>query len=246
MMPVFLIILIVAASGYAFVSSWHVTRYLIARQDGQRLYLLSFLYGLLTLAGSCVAWIFSQIVNKSFDFSIEAFNKFLDIVLIPMLVLTLFLGISLGQILNLIPRSKQFSLKNAIKSLGLDFEKIMYESVEEEKALFLTMENGKVYVGFLLSGFDPSLVDNQTFAILPVKSGYRDKDTKKVIFTTDYVSNYDKFRSESKNSEITQDDYRIVLFKKDVKSVSLYHQEIYDRFQEDENLANNADSILPN
>ena len=58
----------------------------------------------------------------------------------------------------------------------------------KEKAVLLTLKNGKVYMG-LLSGYTKNpraRYESQTISIVPFKSGYREMDKKRIVWTTDY------------------------------------------------------------
>lgn len=61
-------------------------------------------------------------------------------------------------------------------------------SLEKDKHAMLAMEDRKVYVGKIINLGEPSATTgmDQDIAIVPLMSGYRDKDTLKVTFTTFY------------------------------------------------------------
>lgn len=61
-------------------------------------------------------------------------------------------------------------------------------SLEKDKHAMLTMNDRKVYVGKVISLGEPSETSgmDQDVSIVPLMSGYRDKDTLKVTFTTYY------------------------------------------------------------
>lgn len=61
-------------------------------------------------------------------------------------------------------------------------------SLCKDKYGMFTMSNNKVYVGKVIDLGEPTETDgmNQGISIMPLLSGYRDKDTLKVKFTTDY------------------------------------------------------------
>jgi len=61
-----------------------------------------------------------------------------------------------------------------------------------EKAVLLTLKNGKVYVGTLWKYSDPNLqYEFQTISIHPFFSGYRERDKKRIEWTTYYPTNKD-------------------------------------------------------
>lgn len=61
-------------------------------------------------------------------------------------------------------------------------------SISPDKQIMLTMDDRKVYVGKVIQLGEPSETSgmDQDIVILPVMSGYRDKDNLKVTFTTFY------------------------------------------------------------
>lgn len=61
-------------------------------------------------------------------------------------------------------------------------------SLEKDKYVMLTMDDRKVYVGKVISLGEPSETSgiDQDVSIVPLMSGYRDKDTLKISFTTYY------------------------------------------------------------
>ena len=61
-------------------------------------------------------------------------------------------------------------------------------SLDKDKHAMLTMDDRKVYVGKVISLGEPSETSgmDQDISIMPLMSGYRDKDTLKVTFSTHY------------------------------------------------------------
>jgi len=97
----------------------------------------------------------------------------------------------------------------------------LYEALiekERETALMLSLSDRKVYVGKVISMGEPNEVEgpDQEVTIIPIMSGYRDKDTLKVKFTTHYDGEKDK-------------DLTIVLRQDLISSVSEFEFDTYDR-----------------
>lgn len=61
-------------------------------------------------------------------------------------------------------------------------------SLDKEKQIMLTLNDRKVYVGKVIDLGEPSATSgmDQDISIIPVMSGYRDKETLQVTFTTHY------------------------------------------------------------
>lgn len=76
-------------------------------------------------------------------------------------------------------------------------------SLQKDKHVMLTMDDKKVYVGKVISLGEPTETNgmDQDISIMPIMSGYRDKETLEVEFTTQYsdagVDLYVSLRQES-------------------------------------------------
>lgn len=69
----------------------------------------------------------------------------------------------------------------------------LYHLYLQRKPAMLSMADRKVYVGMIADMGEPTETEgpDQEIALLPMLSGYRDKDTLKVEFTTFYKRSYD-------------------------------------------------------
>lgn len=67
--------------------------------------------------------------------------------------------------------------------------KTLYEAFAMQQPVMLSMEDRKVYVGHVLSLGAPTEVAtiDQELHLVPIISGYRDKDRLEVVYTTDYA-----------------------------------------------------------
>ena len=92
----------------------------------------------------------------------------------------------------------------------------------ENHAVLLTLKSGKVYIGVLWKFPENprSRHESQTISIIPVKSGYRDNDTKKAMWNTDYKETQDK--SHFIDMEIIIPRSEIITFRKFNKEVFNY------------------------
>ncbi|MCZ8145968.1 hypothetical protein [Flavobacterium sp.] len=72
----------------------------------------------------------------------------------------------------------------AVDANGDEIEKLFKRSVEEAITIQVTLKNDKVYIGF--SEIIPIPQKTNYLTIIPLISGYRDKDTKQLHITTDY------------------------------------------------------------
>jgi hypothetical protein len=84
-------------------------------------------------------------------------------------------------------KTKIYVIGQLLEDSPLDF--LLYSlSLDASKQVMLTMSDRKVYVGRVISLGEPSATSgmDQDVSIVPIMSGYRDKDTLTVTFTTHY------------------------------------------------------------
>lgn len=104
---------------------------------------------------------------------------------------------------------------------------IAIRSMVENKTVKISLKSRKVYVGFIkgeyLNGTD---LDN--IVILPMLSGYRDKDKLRVSFDCNYMTVY------LENNITNLDDFRLVIKMDEVESISLFDVSYYKKFEFEE------------
>jgi hypothetical protein len=103
-----------------------------------------------------------------------------------------------------------------------DVDLFLYRCRElEGKLIFMTLASNKVYVGVLMD-YTENLDDPERFVvILPWRSGFRDKDTLQVTFTTDYAAD-----SETLNAQ------EIIIPTSQVTSISKFDSDLDIAFSE--------------
>lgn len=122
------------------------------------------------------------------------------------------------------------------KEIKDPLNQLLYTSIEShqhiktdviEKPLMITMEDRKVYIGLVIGfGFknDEYSIENETFRFLPFKSGYRDKDTLKVVACTDY--------SQTINDLQTLNAIELILKKENIVSLTQFNAQRFNDFQD--------------
>lgn len=75
---------------------------------------------------------------------------------------------------------------------GNPFRRLLRESIEHRVACMFSLNDRKVYVGFVMFIGVPTESEGMDhgFTLLPILSGYRDKDTLEVTFTTFYANTH--------------------------------------------------------
>ncbi|WP_109391249.1 hypothetical protein [Proteus cibi] len=125
---------------------------------------------------------------------------------------------------------------NAFREIAKDsaIEKILLDSLdkmEDGLMLLISLKSRKVYVGMLdIARFDG--LDTNTLVIIPVMSGYRDKDTMTFIVEHNYTEHYDKEGITLTSEPLSVFHFRHVLPFDQIESLSLFNTNTYQKFQE--------------
>lgn len=125
-------------------------------------------------------------------------------------------------------------LDAVIQEWADDYEKLFWTSLKEkddkDKLIMITTDKDKVYVGYVNQMSKP--LDNVHVTIIPYFSGYRDKDTKVFVITTNYSKTLKNFVDEGKEEQIDK-KIGIIIPKEKIISASRFDLIVFDKFQED-------------
>lgn len=99
-----------------------------------------------------------------------------------------------------------------------------------KQMVMLSMADRKVYVGMIISMGEPTETEgpDNEILIIPIRSGYRDKDTLKVEFTTFYKDFYD----QQTQSGLPDFPLTLVLRQKDIVSATEFSDSAYAYWNE--------------
>ena len=237
------LILIPLLAGYAFSVSWAGSRYHIAREQGYHLYFRTAIYGiLLSLIASLIhLYLVSQhpeflsgLKNILDGFTPQRTDiKATTVAVISIATMTLTIGLLLGHVLNLLPFSRRLLLHVAIRND--DFERLVLRALRKLMPICVSMSNGKVYVGYVVSTIDPA-VGRTALRILPLLSGYRDKDNCSTHFNTSYHEIYEQISDDDNDYEnkklnhLQVSDFEKVLPFNEIQSSHLFDIVAYQHF----------------
>ena len=95
---------------------------------------------------------------------------------------------------------------------------LLLNSYENFQDIMIHMNDRKVYIGFVMTLSEPNESDAlaQEISIIPLKSGYRDKDNLTVNITTNYSA---------------EDKLFIILRRDEIVSATVYNADIFKNFQ---------------
>ena len=233
-------------AGYGFMTCWNLSQWYTARQTGHRLYIRIALYGILTLIAASLVYVYlapaeihsfyqalaaheQKDTDKPFDFTPYI------LLFIKIQLLAIGLAIAGGHLLTLMFMPwTNFFLKIALKED--DFELLMLRAMQKVMPVLLTCRNGKVYVGYVTKGVEPHLTRTD-IKIMPILSGYRDIDTLRTTFTSNYFEIYNHLgikpegeRTKGQPAALCHKDFEIVIPFREVQSTHLFDIDTYRAF----------------
>jgi hypothetical protein len=226
------LLLLPLLGGYTFLSIFYYTKFQHSRIETQRLIFHSIIIGIFLIFVS--SYIDTYILKIYFLNFREFLGKFvlINIENLNFFLLTFLIAPLLGLVLNLILPTNIMMWK-VIDKWGDEFEKLYYLSLNEKefskRLVMVTLDNNKVYVGYILRLTKPLLT--QQLELIPIISGYRKEDTKKVEFTTPYIKVISEL-VQNDNFDIIDEELLVVLPKDKIVTASRFYPKVYERFQE--------------
>lgn len=125
--------------------------------------------------------------------------------------------------------ARKRSLALAIESSGNYLHQLLHKAALKNIPILITLASRRVYVGYLTES--PNLKpENQYLALLPVLSGYRDKDSLQIVFDLVYPDPR-AFTEEEFGKDFDPEDLLLMTVPLlEVKFVSFYHRDQQSRF----------------
>ena len=221
--------LIPAVSGYWFLTHLYFTSYGVVRESGYHVFFRA------VIAGAILAFIAHTAIfflTPCVPPEVSTFWKtFIPIRNSGAIMLTAVLGFVLPIVGNKL-YSKEKAAKRAADISGDLIELLIAESIEHQRLIEISLKNGKSYIGFaLVSGITRQ--GESDIALIPMVSGYRNKDTHELEITTNYAPVVQESLDDY-SSELVYEDFRIVIPMPEILSARIFHPEAYERFQKDD------------
>jgi len=218
-------------AGYYILIRSELFRYRQQRLESQKLIFNSFLAGFFLLLGSWALTGLVSIISPSFVSWIRQWYP-VSTPYFGTCFCSFPLALIFTELTNLAVR-KTTQITRAINSTGNEFERLCAKCYTEFNMVQFTLKNDKCYVGWLKSLPVPS--HSSYITLLPVYSGYRKKDTKELVFTTQYLDVYASYVSDGITTDVS-DLNSLVIKIDEIVSANLFDSEMYDRF-------NNGDAV---
>ncbi len=217
--------LVSVLAGYLFQTLFNGTRYKAARSSGYHVFFQAALTGVLLFAvsytlvyvfymgGPRAEWLWAEVSPNAFT---------------DAMALSVVLGFLLPFALNRIIDSNE-AARAVARDSGDVIEVLLDEAFENQRYVEVTLRTGKAYVG-LVSASPISLGGTADVSLVPLLSGYRNRQTQELRLTRNYAPMLQE--AEAKHIEAEHDDFRIVLSLDEVVSARRFDRTVWDRFQE--------------
>lgn len=187
--------------------------------DGYRLLFHSSFAGALLLGLSRALVCLSKVTTQFWHFR-PLWNQYTDIPYLGTFIFSVALSVVVATIWNqfLDPDSER---AKTIREHGDSLSLLMLEAASTDMMISITLENRKWYAGYVTES--PNLKPTEKyFSLVPILSGYRDKDSLVVKQLIDY--------SEKFADGMVPDDFALILPLQSVRSANPFDPELYDEY----------------
>ncbi|MDS1140028.1 hypothetical protein RE432_06240 [Pusillimonas sp. SM2304] len=241
------ILLVIFVTGFVFTNNYPLARFKQLRSTGWDSYSHIASWGLVfsaiggtlavvidtfNLVAASFQWLNSNLVQLA---SASNFTRREGLFVI-WAVLSIGLAWSFGCLFN-----TKACKKKAVARLAAEnaFELMLYDSAEQVKPVLVSLSTRKVYIGVVYRvNNDDALGKTEYFSILPLWSGYRDKDSLSLKITTFYEDHYSIVRAHGPmTSERIFDQFKIVICSAEVSTFSYFDIAVYHALQPADNAA---------
>jgi len=226
------LLVVTAVSGYFFSDRCLRYKYILPREDGQRLYLRSLVYGLpflilCLLISKLTFWLPGHFESIPAVFEVDSETE-TYLVAGGMFFISHFTAamynLAIGE------RGRKQKFVDAMKRD--DFERILYESMENLQPIAISLDSRKVYVGLVYDGIEPD-TSRSYLTIIPFLSGYRDPETLAFTIQSKYEAVIAALDSEGKAIDTeTVQKYCMTVPRDKVLSLHLYNDHLYAQVQQ--------------
>ena len=130
---------------------------------------------------------------------------------------------------NWIWDEQESAIKAATES-GDRVELLSIESIQQEQFVEVTLKTGKAYIGRALGNRSVG-INQPDVALIPLMSGYQNKDTQELALTINYADVIS--RSNPGDQRFLENEYfRIVIPRAEIVSVRFFDPDMYEAFRD--------------
>ena len=219
------LLLVPALSGYLFLKWFNGTRYSLPRETGYHVVFQS------AIAGVALFFIARLFVVPAATYAptfAECWKTIVPIDYSGTATGTFVVAVLLSWMLNKLSRFDRFEARQkAAEAAGDQISLIIDQAMLAGRFVELSLANRKSYVGSPVQGTFGHRDDGDV-ALIPIASGYRDKDSRKLVITTNYAP-----AIKDQLSGLALDDLKVAFPMRDIVSARLFDQKLYASFLND-------------
>ena len=217
------LLLVPALGGYWFLTHLNFTRYRAVRDSGYHILFRSAFVGLVLFV---VAEALLIPVRHWFEGLHSLWESISPVDYSDTAALSVILGFAIPMAGNLVYSPRKAAQKVA-REVGDLIELLIAESIEDQKLVEISLRGGKSYIGLAVESGIGQYGETDV-SLIPVASGYRDRDTKELRITTNYAPVIQQALLQS--SEIAVEDFQIVIPISEIISARVFIPEVYSLF----------------
>ena len=218
------LLLVPDLAGYLFLNWFNGTRYSLPRETGYHVVFQSAIAGVLLFF---VARLMVVLANTYAPTIAEGWKTIVPLDYSGTAAGTFVLAALLPIILNKLSRFDRFKAReNAAVAAGDQISLVIDQAMLEGRFVELSLVSRKSYVGSPIQGTFGHR-DSGDVALIPIASGYRKKDSRDLVMTTNYAP-----AIEDQLSDLALDDLKVAFPMRDIVSARLFDQELYAAFQD--------------
>ncbi|MFW3571256.1 hypothetical protein [Kosakonia cowanii] len=186
----------------------------------------------------------SNVISRVFPLTVEDATRFRDLKFALCGLLSLAMAYAAGGL-------KKFWLKNSnrridalVKAVGDNaLENMLMEASATQMPVIATLKSRKFYVGFVYCpAFEHGTID--FLELLPLLSGYRDKDKLTINITTKYNEHYEKSGILNGKSDLDLSDFRVLIPKAEIETISFFDFDTYTIFKSEEDKEEKSKGLM--
>ena len=212
------LLLLEVVAGYLYVHNAVPWKYRLARLDGHKLYFYAVAWGLPVLL---IAFMLTFAVSCGLGFE---FN--LPLLTAASLLLAVPLAPCLAWMRGTWPIAARDWLYKALEDNEL--EQLLSDSIASLSPVMITMDDSKVYIGWVIDVSGSGRVQRRYFRVIPIYSGYRTSEDRSVVLTTTYQEVL--LRTTEATWAEASEKFAVVLPIDKVVSARLFDPEAYAQF----------------
>jgi len=242
--PSVIFILIICIAGYYFYDSVPKTKLRLKRSSGYHTFLLSATGGtFLFVVSTFIICIFSYIFNwvgislsLGHYILIDIFASeatFTDVMLFDTCCIAVVLSWGLPRYYygDINSRRKHLIYELANDDEGPELNKLFVKSMKYGLPILFTMKDRKVYIGYIM---EVHTTDFNDIFILPIFSGYRNKDDLTLVPVTPYQDVLDGIANDKEEPDINYEKFTVGLPLREISYAHLHDFNYYKKFKEKE------------